>query len=42
MSMEIYDAKEKTKINFQKIQNEKNFYLGEFRENVISALRKQI
>lgn len=41
MSMEIYDAKEKTKINFQKIQNEKNFYLGEFRENVISALRKQ-
>lgn len=39
--MDIFDIKEKTKINFQKTQSEKNLYLGEFKENVISALRKQ-
>ncbi|NME36276.1 MULTISPECIES: DUF1694 domain-containing protein [Fusobacterium] len=39
--MEIFDIKEKTKIDFQKTQNEKNYYLGEFKENVISALRKE-
>ncbi len=39
--MEILNLKEKTKINFQKTQNEKFIYLGEFKENVISALKKQ-
>lgn len=39
--MDIFDIKEKTKINFQKTQSEKNFYLGEFKENVISALKKE-
>lgn len=39
--MEIFDIREKTKIDFQKTQNEKNYYLGEFKENVISALKKQ-
>lgn len=36
--MEIINEKEKAKINFQKTQAEKNYFLGEFKENVILAV----
>lgn len=39
--MDILNVREKTKIDFQKTQSEKFIYLGEFKENVISALKKQ-
>ncbi|WP_300356794.1 DUF1694 domain-containing protein [Fusobacterium sp.] len=39
--MELFDEKEKTKIKFQQVQVEKNYFLGEFKENVILAVRKQ-
>lgn len=39
--MELFDEKEKTKIRFQQVQVEKNYFLGEFKENVILAVRKQ-
>ena len=37
---EILDEREKTKIRFIKSQMEKGEYLGEFKENVIAALKK--
>ena len=33
--------REKTKIKFQQVQVEKNYFLGEFKENIILAVRKQ-
>ncbi len=39
--MELFDEVEKTKIKFQQVQVEKNYFLGEFKENVILAVRKQ-
>ena len=39
--MDILNVREKIKIDFQKTQSEKFIYLGEFKENVISALKKQ-
>ncbi len=37
---EVLDEREKTKIRFIKTQMEKGEYLGEFKENVIAALKK--
>ena len=39
--MELFDEREKTKIKFQQVQVEKNYFLGEFKENIILAVRKQ-
>lgn len=39
--MELFDEKEKARIKFQQVQVEKNYFLGEFKENVILAVRKQ-
>lgn len=38
--MELFDEREKTAIKFQQVQVEKNYFLGEFKENVILAVRK--
>ena len=38
--MELFDEKEKARIKFQQVQVEKNYFLGEFKENVILAVRK--
>jgi uncharacterized protein YueI len=35
------EEKEKAKINFLKSQMEKNYYLGEFKENILIALTKE-
>ena len=37
---EVLDEREKTKIRFVKTQMEKGDYLGEFKENVLAALKK--
>jgi len=37
---EVLDEREKTKIRFIKTQMEKGEYLGEFKENIIAALKK--
>ena len=39
--MELFDEKEKARIKFQQVQVEKNYFLGEFKENVILAVKKQ-
>lgn len=39
--MELFDEKEKARIKFQQVQIEKNYFLGEFKENVILAVKKQ-
>lgn len=39
--MELFDEKEKVKNKLQQIQAEKNYYLGEFKENVILAVKKE-
>ena len=39
--MTILEEKEKFNMNFQKTQNEKRYYLGEFKENVIAAINKK-
>ncbi|MFK4786075.1 DUF1694 domain-containing protein [Fusobacterium sp. MFO224] len=38
--MDIFDEKEKVRGKLQKLQVEKNYYLGEFKENVIIAIKK--
>ena len=37
---EFLDEKEKNKLDFFRTQNEKNFYLGEYKERVVAALQK--
>ncbi len=32
--MELFDEKEKARIKFQQVQVEKNYFLGEFKENL--------
>lgn len=39
--MELFDEKERARVKFQQVQVEKNYFLGEFKENVILAVRKQ-
>lgn len=39
--MEIFDQKEKVRVRLQKLQIEKNYYLGEYKENVIIAIKKE-
>jgi len=39
--MEIFDEKEKVRVKLQKLQIEKNYYLGEFKENIIIAAKKK-
>lgn len=38
---DLIDERERAKINFLKSQMEKNYYLGEFKENIIIALHKK-
>lgn len=39
--MDIFDEKEKVRVKLQNLQIEKNYYLGEFKENIIIAVKKQ-
>lgn len=39
--MEIFDEKEKVRVKLQKLQLEKNYYLGEFKENIIIAVENK-
>lgn len=39
--MELTNQKEKAKIKFQQTQAEKNYFLGEFKENIILAVSKE-
>lgn len=39
--MELMNEKERTRIKFQQTQVEKNYFLGEFKENIILAVVKE-
>lgn len=39
--MDMFDEKEKVRVRLQKLQIEKNYYLGEFKEKIIIAVKRE-